>query len=195
MVPEINLLPNFEGKKSNPVLLFIISAAIILCLLLYLAIQYFSFKSDIIFLASQETQLLAEKEILDEGLLNASTQNKGDLAASVAFVEGVSYAVSPLIDEIDTLLLQHTYLKDYEFSEYDVKIIADFETMTDISIFIERLVKSDYFTDVKIENVQNFDLDSTQPDDNTDFSAIPRYSVELTLMIDPLYVSAGGARP
>src|SRR5690606_18181347 len=104
----------------NSFLFMIISSAFIFCLLLYLTIQYFSLKNDIAFLASQETQLIAEKEMLVVDLQNGSTQNNGNLAVSVAFVEGVSYAVTPLIDEIDTLLLQHTYLKDYQFSEYDV---------------------------------------------------------------------------
>ena len=195
MVPEINLLPKLEGKKSNPLFLLVISAAIILCMIVYFAIQFISLKSDIVSLTTQETQLVADKASLEEELLQASTQNKGNLSTSVAFVEGVSYIVTPLTDEIHRLLLPNTYLKSYEFSEYEIKLAADFETMTDVAVVVERLAKSDYFSDVKIDTVKNFELDPTASEGSTDFSIIPRYSVDLVLPIDPSYVSVGGARP
>ncbi|MCY1443487.1 hypothetical protein D9M71_599060 [compost metagenome] len=115
---------------------------------------------------------------------------------SVTFIQSVSYPVTPLIDETKTLLPTHSYLRSYVFGENSVNIEVDFETMTDISKYVERLLMSSYFTDAQINTVSNFEIELGEQRVLTPqqkFKEVPRYSVSITATIDFMYL-AGGRR-
>ncbi|QEY19253.1 hypothetical protein D0S48_00255 [Psychrobacillus sp. AK 1817] len=193
MVPEINLLPPIERRKSSN-LLVIIGAILVGLLLIFLCIQYFSLKSDLKSLSSKETEISVERDLLSSEVDVMQTGNQGSLSSSVTFVESVSYPVSPLIDEIQSLLVVNTYLRNYEFNEEGVLLKADFETITEISAFIEKLLNSPYFHDVKVEKLSSFEpLGEQDTESETiDFDAQWRNSVILYLEIENVYLREGG---
>lgn len=195
MVPEINLLPQIERRKSSN-LLVIIGAILIVLLLIFLLIQYFTLKSDVTSLSSQETEITVERDLLSAEVAAMATGEQGSLSSSVTFVESVSYPVSPLIDEIQSLLAENTYLRAYQFNEEGVLLEADFETMNEISSFIERLLNSSYFGDVKVETLSSFEPvgEGDTEDDKIDFDVQWRYSATLFLVYEETYLRDGGTQ-
>ncbi|WP_391202198.1 PilN domain-containing protein [Psychrobacillus sp. L4] len=195
MVPEINLLPKMERRKSNNLFL-ILGVILFVVLILFISMQLFSFKKDINALDTEETQLAAERDVLNAQVSSTNqTEDQGSLSSSVDFVEGVSYPVSPLMDEVQSLLVDNTYLRDYQFDETGVILSADFETMNDVSIFIEKSLNSSYFADVKVEQISTFEpVGNAEEAKGTDFDVQARYSATLNFSIDQTYLSKGGAR-
>ena len=150
MIPNINLLPKTDKRKAESNLVYIIIGAIAILALAFMLWQYISARSSLADLTTQEatlqqevTQLQAEYDTL------LASQNKGSLEKSVTFVERVSYAVTPLIDETQNLLPANTYLRNYSFSESAVSISVDFETLGSISQYVSALEKSPYFSDAQ----------------------------------------------
>ena len=196
MVPEINLLPQMERRQSSK-LLVIISAIVIGLLLVFLFVQFFTLKKDIKILESEETQLVEERDLLSAEVSTLDTVEQGSHSSSVAFVESVSYPVSPLIDEIYSLIESNSYMRSYQFGETGILLSADFETMNEISSFIERLLNSAYFSDVKVENLSTFEPpgeQNTELEDEVNFDVQWRYSATIQLDINESYLSEGGTR-
>lgn len=196
MVPNINLLPELEKKSATPKLLygvFIIAVAMILA---YLIFMFFTAKGEIITLSEEEQMLTKKRDELQLALDVQLNENQGSLAQSVQFAESVSYPVTPLIDETRALLPAHSYLRNYEFRENTIHITVDFESMKDISKYVERLLTSAYFTDTQISDITNFEVQLGEQKELTPeekFKQVPRYSVTITAMIDYIYL-AGGRR-
>ena len=193
MVPEINLLPQIERRKSSKLLL-IISVILISLLLLFLCFQFFTLNKEIKNLTSEEIQLVEERNLLSAEVSTLESGDQGSHSSSVAFVESVSYPVSPLIDEIYSLVEVNSYLRTYLFDETGILLTADFETMNDISTFIERLLNSNYFSDVKVETLSSFapvgDQD-TEVENEVNFDVQWRYTATIQLMINKTYLSEG----
>ena len=196
MVPNINLLPELEKKSATPKLLygvFIIAVAMILA---YLIFMFFTAKVLIITLLVEEQKLTKKRDVLQLALDVQQNENQGSLAQSVQFAESVSYPVTPLIDETRALLPAHSYLRNYEFGENTIHITVDFESMKDISKYVERLLTSAYFTDTQISDITNFEMQLGEQKELTPeekFKQVPRYSVTINAMIDYIYL-AGGRR-
>ncbi|MFJ7826929.1 PilN domain-containing protein [Psychrobacillus sp. NPDC096623] len=195
MVPEINLLPQFERRKSSNLIL-IISSIVIGLLIVFLCFQFFTLKKEIKGLEAEETQLVLERDVLSAEVTSESTVQQGTHSTAVTFVESVSYPVSPLIDEIYSLIEANTYLRSYQFDETGILLSADFETMNEISSFIERLLNSAYFSDVKVENVSSFEPFKEQDteSDEINFDVQWRYSATIQLDINESYLSEGGTQ-
>ncbi|MEK4521579.1 PilN domain-containing protein [Psychrobacillus sp. FSL W7-1493] len=192
---EINLLPERERKKSNTILIFAISLILFITILLWFFIQYITLTRDIETLSSDEAYSLEEQVDLTTNLESVKTSSEGDLIASVSFAENISYPVSPLLIEVNSLLEKHTYLRKYEFLEQQITLTLDVETMSTISRLVTNLSASEYFNDIKVESVTSFDIDSSEQENKVYFEIIPRYSAELTLEIDSVYLKNGGVTP
>ena len=147
-------------------------------------------------LASERDSLTTTIENLTGKVASNEAESQGTLEESVAFVERVSYAVTPIVDAMKQLLPQNTYLRAYEFSENAIHVEADFETLYMISSYVSRLEKSPFFDDVQVDAIQDFELDPTgqNESDTVSFNEVPRYSVELSLVFNQAYVAAGGER-
>ena len=195
MVPEINLLPKRERQKSNFILILAISLVLLITVILLLFIQYFSVKGDIETLTAEETYTVAEKEDLTQLVNEINMSGQGDLQTSVTFAESVSKPVSPLLNEVNTLLEKHTYLRQFEFVNQTILISVDVETMTSLSKFVDKLLVSNYFSNVKVESVTNFDLSNSSESEEKKFEIIPRYSAIINLNIDQSYLENGGVTP
>lgn len=196
MIADINLLPKVENRQSSPKILYGavgIGTLLILSVLVWL---YFDARSELVTLTTTQQLVQGERDQLQIEYDVISSMSKGSLEESVAFVERVSYPVSPLIDETQNLQPEHTYLRDYGFDEKSVTVTADFETLTDVSTYVNRLEQSPYFIDVQLGSVSNFELNPALEEvtDAQKFNEIPRYSVEFTIFINEMYLASGGVQ-
>lgn len=194
MIPDINLLPKIEKGATSFKLAFILVGILSILTIGLLAITYFSAKSEIASAIPERDSLLLTRDTLNAEVTSSQTGSQGSLEESVAFVERVSYPVSPIIVETRNLLPTDTYLRSYAFSETGVQVAVDFETLNAISSYVSQLEKSPYFSDVQVGTIQNFELNPTgeEVNDTQQFTEVPRYSVEIFLVIDQLHVAAGG---
>lgn len=194
MIPDINLLPKIEKGATSLKLAFILVGILSILTLGLLAFTYFSAKSEIASAVPERDSLLLTRDSLNAEIASSQTGSQGSLEESVAFVERVSYPISPIIIETRNLLPTDTYLRSYEFSETGVRVAVDFETLNAISSYVSQLEKSPHFNDVQVGTIQNFELNPTNEEvnDTQQFTEVPRYSVEIFLVIDQLHVAAGG---
>ena len=194
MIPDINLLPKIEKGATSLKFAFILIGILSILTLCLLAWTYFSARSEIASAVPERDSLLLTRDALNAEIASSQTGSQGSLEESVAFVERVSYPVSPIIIETRNLLPTDTYLRSYAFSETGVQVAVDFETLNAISTYVSQLEKSPYFDDVQVGTIQNFDLNPTgeEVNDTQQFTEVPRYSVEIFLVINQLYVAAGG---
>ena len=197
MIPDINLLPKIDKSETNSKLLYGIIAVATLLVLSLFSWQYFDTKSEMNRLTTKQNLLQNEKQQLQTEFDALASINTSSLVESVAFVERVSYPVSPILDETQRLLPHYSYLRDYQFDENSTTILADFETLTDVSSYIHHLEQSEYFKDVQIGEVTNFEVNpnkATDVDESDEaaFNEIPRYSVEILLIMNEVYLATGG---
>ncbi|MBL3729441.1 hypothetical protein JIN86_07480 [Lysinibacillus sp. HST-98] len=196
MVPDINLLPQLEKRTTSPKLFYSLVIVIVGLIVAYLLFLFFTSKSELSRLTAEEQALTTQLDQLQQELDARQNVDQGSLEDSVTFIQSVSYPVTPLIDETKTLLPTQSYLRSYVFGENSVNIEVDFETMTDISKYVERLLMSSYFTDAQINTVSNFEIELGEQRVLTPqqkFKEVPRYSVSITATIDFMYL-AGGRR-
>lgn len=196
MVPDINLLPQLEKRTTSPKLFYSLVIVIVGLIVAYVLFIFFTSKSELSRLTAEEQALTTQLDQLQQELVARQNVDQGSLEESVTFIQSVSYPVTPLIDETKTLLPTHSYLRSYVFGENSVNIEVDFETMTDISKYVERLLMSSYFTDAQINTVSNFEIELGEQRVLTPqqkFKEVPRYSVSITATIDFMYL-AGGRR-
>lgn len=194
MIPDINLMPKIEKGEASLNFAFYLVGILSLITLGLLSWTFFSAKSEIASAAPERNSLILTRDQLSAEVASFETMNQGSLEESVAFVERVSYPVTPVIVETRSLLQSNTYLRNYVFSETGVQVTVDFETLNAISIYVSDLEKSPYFNDIQVGTIQNFDLNPSSEGLNAEqqFSEVPRYSVEVMLLIDQLHVAAGG---
>ncbi len=196
MVPDINLLPQLEKRTTSPKLFYSLVIVIVGLIVAYLLFLFFTSKGELSRLTAEEQALTTQLDQLQQELDARQNVDQGSLEESVTFIQSLSYPVTPLIGETKTLLPTHSYLRSYIFGENSVNIEVDFETMTDISKYVERLLMSSYFTDAQINTVSNFEIELGEQRALTPqqkFKEVPRYSVSITATIDFMYL-AGGRR-
>ena len=194
MIPDINLLPKVNQDEGSSRTFFMLIAIIVLLLLAVMSWLYFAARADIVDLTAEEQELLAERNALQAQLTDLQGLNQGSIEESIAFVERVSYPVTPLIDETQGLLPDNTYLRSYSFGSSTVSFSVDFETLNAISMYIERLENSAYFLDAQIGSIANFELSPAEEvkDEKLKFTEVPRYAVNVTLNINETYLATGG---
>lgn len=194
MIPNINLMPKIEKGEASLNIAFYVVGIVSLITLGLLIWTFFSAKSEIASTTPERDSLLAARDGLQAELTSYQTLSQGSLEESVAFVERVSYPVSPIIIETRNLLPEDTYLRSYAFSELGVQVVVDFETLNAVSNYVSELQKSPYFSDVQVGTISNFDINPAGEETNEAllFEEVPRYNVEIMLVIDKLYVVAGG---
>lgn len=194
MIPDINLLPQIEKGETSLNIAFYVVGIVSLITLGLLIWTFFDAKSDIASTTPERDSLLAARDSLQAEVASYDILSSGSLEESVAFVERVSYPVTPIMVEAQNLLPLNTYLRSYVFSEIGVQVVADFETLNAVSSYVSELEKSPYFSDIQVGAISNFEIDPAgeKTDEALLFKEVPRYNVEIMLVIDQLYVVAGG---
>ncbi|RUL55125.1 malate synthase [Lysinibacillus antri] len=198
MIPDINLLPKVERRRqADSKLLYVLLAIIVLLILSLLVWQYFNARSSVASMKNEEQALIAQRDQLQAefDVLNGMSSSLS-LNEFVEFLEILSYPVSPIINEAQTLQPNNSFLRAYEFSENSVTITLDFETLNAISDYVARLSNSGYFKDVQVSTISNFELvvetEEGSTDDTTNFNEQLRYSANITLLIDDAYLATTG---
>ena len=194
MVPDINLLPQLEKRADSPKLFYSLLILVVGIILTYLMFLYFTAKSDLSMLLEEEESLTTQVGQLQQELDAKQSVNQGSLEESMRFVQSVSYPVTPLMEEAQKLLPAYSYLRSYEFQPDLINVTVDFESMPDISKYVEKLLVSPYFTDAKINSISNFYVQVTGQQELTSeqkFKEVPRYSVSITAIIDQMYLAGG----
>ena len=194
MIPDINLMPNSEQEDGQSKLFFILLGILVIIMLAVMSWLYFTAKADVTNLTKEEQALQSERDALQSELSTLQGAAQGSVEESLAFIEHISYPVTPLIDETKNLLPENTYLRDYSFGESAVTFSVDFETLNAVSTYISRLEGSPYFLDVQVETIEEFELgaEGEERNDEVRFSEVPRYTVEVTLAISNAQLVAGG---
>lgn len=196
MIPDINLMPKIEKGESSSKFVLIVIGILTILTVGVLAWMFFNAKSELSSVKVEHTSLVSTRDALQVEVDSYEFMNQGTLEESVAFVERVSYPVTPIIDETRGLLSQNTYLRSYEFSEVGVQIEVDFETLNSISGYVSNLESSPFFDDVQVGAIHNFEVNPAGEEKSVaaQFEEVPRYTVEINLMINRIYVAAGGNR-
>lgn len=197
MIPDINLLPKLEQENVSNKLFYILIGIIAGLALILLGWLYFTARGDIKDLEAEELTFQQQLTDVQTELTALEMSKTGTISESLAFVERISYPVSPLIDEINGLLPEHAYLRNYSFTESGVQINIDFESLSEISRYVERLNNSPFFEDVQLNELNGFEIvagaDSIKAEDLIDFNEAVRYSAMVSIVIDNLYLASGGA--
>ena len=189
MLPEVNLLPKIEGQSSVHYIIFL--SGLILCLLLFGALIYFSFttKNNLEEVNQNINQLEKEKTAFEQRLENLDTEETTNLYGSAAsFVEHQIIPTSNFIDELIVLLPEHGYLSKYEYNYQGVQIETQFETMTDVAAYIVVLNSSDFIENVQVNQMNTFEIDDVSEDNEEIYDIIPRYTVNMTITVNERYL-------
>lgn len=197
MIPDINLIPKLEKEQSAPTLLYLILGGVAILALVFFVWQYIGATSTITTLKSEETSLQQQRDQLYANLEELNTNaNQGSIEELVDYIDLISYPVLPLINEIEGLQPSNAYLREYYFGVDEITILVDFETLSDVSKYVTRLNNSDYFVDVLVNEISQYDLEAliAEEGEMTTFNVIPRHSTNITLYIDSVYLATGGVR-
>lgn len=185
MIPDINLLPQRERRTARGKWLLFAFGAFFILALAFMAYQYIAFSKNIHQLEAEESALNSEKEELAAELALLRESEGEDLETSVQFIEHISYPVSPLIIELNRYLDEHAYLRSYSFEHDTLSFAVDFETITDVSNYVDDLLRSPYVKDVIINGMSSFDPVALEEDQ---FKVIDRFANTFEVLIDLNYL-------
>lgn len=197
MIPDINLIPKLEKEQSAPTLLYWILGGVAVLALAFFVWQYIGATNSINSLKAEESSLQQERDQLFAKLEELNTSaNQDSIEELVKYIDLISYPVLPLINEIEGLQPNNAYLREYYFGVEEINISVDFETLSEVSKYVTRLNNSDYFVDVLVNDISQYDLESliAEEGDLTTFNIIPRHTANMTLFIDSVYLATGGVR-
>jgi Tfp pilus assembly protein PilN len=183
MIPDLNLLPKIERKKTSSLLLWLFVAVV--CLLLIAAgVKYFALKSEIETLTAEQQDISVKIDGYNDQISNFEQRSQGSLEQSVQFVESVSYPVTPIIDSLERHLESYEKLTKMNFNDEGITVNIDFETLNDVSIYVQKLLEDNLYTDVQIDKVTAFKPEKNEYNNaDSDEDLVPRYTAELKLAI------------
>lgn len=190
MIPDINLLPQRERRTATGKWLIISFGVFFVLVLGFIAYQYVTFSKNIAQLELEEATLQSERETLTVELATLEENGSEDLETSVLFIESISYPVSQLIEELHHYLDSHAYLRNYSFQGDQVSFSVDFETITDVSNYVDDLLRSAYVKDVIVNGMNAFDPVSLEEEDA--FKVVNRYANTFDVLIDLNHLRAVG---
>lgn len=191
MVPEINLLPQMERRTAGNkwgILLVVLAFIVVVGVL---AFQYFSLTNSVKILQADQQALLAEKTAVEEKIVTLEQPGKMDLGTMVGVLERITYLVSPLLEEINVYRGDNVYLREFILKDNEVEFVMDFETMPEAATYVGDVVGSEYFTDIKVDEI--FTFDPVEEDETIEaFDVVSRFGNRFTVTIDPTYLRTGG---
>ena len=191
MVPEINLLPQMDRKSAGNKWGALVVGVAFITIVAVLAFQYFSLTSSVKTLQAEQQVLLAEKTTIETKIATLEQPEKMDLATMVGVLESITYPVSPLLEEMNFYRGPDVYLREFILTENEIEFVMDFETVPEVATYVGDLTASDYFSDMKVEEVETFvpvDGDRTVES----FDVVDRFENRFTVTIDPTYLRTGG---
>ena len=197
MLPDINLLPEYERENSLLYILFWIGLIISFILFGVLGYFYFTEKNSMKETDSLLQELYDEKSQLEEQLAALTTEEETDSIVNAAtFIENHLIPTSAFIDELITMLPENGYLSNYNYTYQSVGIETQFETMGEAADYVSALLASNYVKDAMINEIYTFELSSEENEagENEEemFNVIPRYNVSYTIDVDQSFMREAG---
>ncbi|MEN2467097.1 PilN domain-containing protein [Ornithinibacillus sp. JPR2-1] len=188
MLPEVDLLPKIERQNSALYLLFVSGLLLFLLLLLVFIYSFFTTKHALGEIEQNLAEVNEEKTMLLEQVTSLKESNDKDTyGQAMAYAEHQIIPTSRFIDELIALLPESGYLSSYTYNYQSVTIETQLETMSDVAAYFSELNASPFITDVKVNQMNTFDITSYQ--DRTDmYELIPRYTVNYTIDVDQRYM-------
>lgn len=186
MLPEINLLPDYERHSSISYVLFIVGIIIGLILFITLAIFYFNFKGKLTSAEEEYAQLVQEKEILEQQIVTLEESHEETLEGAISFAEQFILPASPLVEELVLQLPNDSYLSSYEYSYGSVQITSQHENKGDVATYVDNLVTSELMKDVKLDRVETFgliDMEDLEQENNY-YEAIHSIQIDRTHLVE-----------
>lgn len=198
MNPEINLLPVFEKRKPESFLGLILFIVVLGGLIIFLAMYVMNAKQEAADLAAEEQALIAQRAQLQGQIDTAEPEPEITYEDAVLFVETNSYPVSPLYEEINRIAGPTRFVKSYSFNPSQIAINVSFESKSDIAFFVEELMKSNYYEEIRVGGITEVDGNAT--DDQLtgvveEEQVAPKYDANLTLIPLPEFVAEGVTSP
>lgn len=156
MLPEINLLPKKERQSSF--YFYLLLGLLILCLLVvsYVLYAHFQTKGQLEQATKKETTLIEKETTLQAKKTELDKRDEDTLEEAVERTKKQVFPTSILMNHLLVLLPEEGYLREYTYNFGAVEIHAHFETMNEISTYIERLLE-----DAQAKEVNTFRLKDT----------------------------------
>ncbi|TFD92421.1 hypothetical protein [Jeotgalibacillus sp. R-1-5s-1] len=178
MIHEINLLPRKEPAITAKKLILIIAAAVWLLVMILLVVSFFSHKSDILVLNSEQSRLTTELALLNSAEPAVLTEGS-NYSTALNEAGELDNVVSVYLKELVRYLPENGYLIQFEWNEDLLVVQHQFETLNHATSYISGIKESDKFSNVAVEKLESY-FPGNEPED---FDQIPRYLVTLHLTI------------
>ena len=184
-LPEINLLPEYRRDSHLLSIVYYIFIALILLSFVALGYFYFSTKSKFETLSQEATELTEKRDLLAAEKEELESDDGSAYEQAVRFAQNYAVPTSKLIDELNHLLPDNSYLSDYSYRSSEVTILSHFETLDKVAQYTNLLNRSDYISDAKVNSINTFSLKEEETEEESvQFEVIPRYESDFSLTID-----------
>jgi len=199
-MPDINLLPYKERRRSSLLYqIFLISLILIVLLSGIMIFLYFKTKSDLNEATEQAAQLETQRLALQAGINKVKNDNQNPFIKAVDFADGRRLPASTLLNGLIAALPENSYLAEFDYNLGEVEITTEFETMKKASDYIAALEKIDYIKTARVENVESFTLKNEDTDEDdisgvSRYNVIPRYKVDYSFVINEAKLDAASEK-
>ena len=199
-MPDINLLPFKERRRSSLLYrIFLITLILIVLLSGLMIFLYFKTKSDLNTATEQATQLETERLALQPGINKVKDDNKNPFITAVNFADDRRLPASTMLNGLIAALPENSYLAEFNYNLGEVEITSEFETMKKASDYMAALEKIDYIKTARVENVESFTLKNEDAEDDdlsglSRYNVIPRYKVDYSFVIDEAKLDAASEK-
>lgn len=184
-LPEINLLPEYRRDSHLLSIVYYIFIALILLSFVALGYFYFSTKSKFETLSQEATELTEKRDLLAAEKEELESDDGSAYEQAVRFAQNYAVPTSKLIDELNHLLPENSYLSNYDYSSSGVNIQSHFETLDAVAQYTNLLTNSELISDTKVDSINTFTLKEEETEDvSTQFNTIPRYESDFSLTIN-----------
>lgn len=190
-MPDINLLPYKERRRSSMLYrVFLISLILIVILSALMIFFYFKTKNDVEATNAQKAELESERLALQASVNKVRDEQRDPFVSAARFVDERRLPASTLLNGLIGALPEHSYLSEFDYDLGKVEVVNEFETMKKASDYMASLEKLDYIKKARVENVESFNLknEDTKDEDETSsisrYNVLPRYKVTYTFVID-----------
>lgn len=181
-LPEVNLLPKVERSSSRQGQIFIGMVIMLVVAYTFIGFFYFTTKANLAHEESTYAALQEENEEL-QAQMNTSTSTDGDNASDIlSFLEGLHMRTSYLLEEVDDLLPDNSYVSEYVYQDYQAELVLHFETFDDIAQYTTSWNESPFSVDVFVDEMDAFHP-REESDEEFDYYLhhIPRYETTMTI--------------
>ncbi|MCU9614019.1 PilN domain-containing protein [Caldibacillus lycopersici] len=153
MIPNINLLPKYERKDSRIFIIVLTIAVAWLLLLLFSIYQYVLANSDIKLLQKQTESATLERAVLEKQLHMIDVEQLATIQDAITYVEGITVPTSIVIEELNQLLPNTSYLRQYSYNNGEISIQSEFASMNTIAQYITALDASEIISDAVVNTI------------------------------------------